>query len=93
MPKQIPEETKQRAIRLVLDHLDEYPPTLVAAVEPGEAWPGPPATSWFRPGLGLFAVEWLFAAGARQHAVVIGHGWRLPRRTRGVHPEGLPSRA
>ncbi|WP_081645966.1 transposase [Agrococcus lahaulensis] len=25
MPKQIPEETKQRAIRLVLDHLDEYP--------------------------------------------------------------------
>lgn len=25
MPKQIPEETKQRAVRLVLDHLDEYP--------------------------------------------------------------------
>ncbi len=25
MPKRIPEETKQRAIRLVLDHLDEYP--------------------------------------------------------------------
>lgn len=25
MPKRIPEETKQRAIRLVLDRLDEYP--------------------------------------------------------------------
>ncbi|GFZ75704.1 insertion element IS6110 uncharacterized 12.0 kDa protein [Microbacterium album] len=25
MPKRIPEETKQRAVRLVLDHLDEYP--------------------------------------------------------------------
>ncbi|KAF2419634.1 hypothetical protein B2K11_04110 [Microbacterium sp. B35-30] len=25
MPKRIPEETKQRAIRLVLDHLDDYP--------------------------------------------------------------------
>jgi transposase-like protein len=25
MPKQIPEETKQRAVRLVLDHVDEYP--------------------------------------------------------------------
>ena len=25
MPKRIPEETKQRAIRLVLDHHDEYP--------------------------------------------------------------------
>lgn len=25
MPKRIAEETKQRAIRLVLDHLDEYP--------------------------------------------------------------------
>jgi transposase len=25
MPKRIPEETKQRATRLVLDHLDEYP--------------------------------------------------------------------
>lgn len=25
MPKRIPEETKQRAIRLVVDHLDEYP--------------------------------------------------------------------
>ena len=25
MPKRIPEETKQRAIRLMLDHLDEYP--------------------------------------------------------------------
>ena len=25
VPKRIPEETKQRAIRLVLDHLDEYP--------------------------------------------------------------------
>lgn len=25
MPKRIPEEMKQRAIRLVLDHLDEYP--------------------------------------------------------------------
>lgn len=25
MPKRIPEESKQRAIRLVLDHLDEYP--------------------------------------------------------------------
>lgn len=25
MPKRIPAETKQRAIRLVLDHLDEYP--------------------------------------------------------------------
>lgn len=25
MPKRIPEETKRRAIRLVLDHLDEYP--------------------------------------------------------------------
>ena len=24
MPRMIPEETKQRAIRLVLDHLDEY---------------------------------------------------------------------
>ncbi len=26
MPKRIPEETKQRATRLVLDHLEEYPP-------------------------------------------------------------------
>lgn len=25
MPKKIPEETRQRAVRLVLDHLDEYP--------------------------------------------------------------------
>lgn len=25
MPKRIPEEAKQRAVRLVLDHLDEYP--------------------------------------------------------------------
>ena len=32
MPKRIPEETKQRAIRLVLDHLDEYP-TLTAACQ------------------------------------------------------------
>lgn len=24
MPRRIPEETKQRAIRLVLNHLDEY---------------------------------------------------------------------
>lgn len=32
MPKRIPEETKQRAIRLVLDHLDEYP-NLTAACE------------------------------------------------------------
>jgi transposase-like protein len=30
MPKRIPEETKQRAIRLVLDHLDEYPNLTVA---------------------------------------------------------------
>ena len=32
MPKRIPEETKQRATRLVLDHLDEYP-TLTAACQ------------------------------------------------------------
>lgn len=32
LPKRIPEETKQRAIRLVLDHLDEYP-NLTAACE------------------------------------------------------------
>lgn len=32
MPKRIPEETKQRATRLVLDHLDEYP-NLTAACE------------------------------------------------------------
>lgn len=32
MPKRIPEATKQRAIRLVLDHLDEYP-NLTAACE------------------------------------------------------------
>lgn len=32
MPKRVPEETKQRAIRLVVDHLDEYP-TLTAACE------------------------------------------------------------
>ncbi|MEF2978096.1 transposase [Subtercola sp. YIM 133946] len=32
MPKRIPEETKQRAVRLVLDHLDEYP-NLSAACE------------------------------------------------------------
>ena len=32
MPKRIPEETKQRATRLVLDHLDEYP-TLNAACQ------------------------------------------------------------
>ncbi|MDX2378002.1 hypothetical protein M4I32_14490 [Microbacterium sp. LRZ72] len=25
MPKRVPEETKQRAFRLVLDHLEEYP--------------------------------------------------------------------
>jgi len=30
MPKRIPEETKQRATRLVLDHLDEYPNLTVA---------------------------------------------------------------
>ena len=30
MPKRIPEETKQRAMRLVLDHLDEYPNLTVA---------------------------------------------------------------
>ena len=30
MPKKIPEETKQRAVRLVLDHLDEYPNLTVA---------------------------------------------------------------
>lgn len=30
MPKRIPEETKQRAVRLVLDHLDEYPNLTVA---------------------------------------------------------------
>ena len=32
MPKRIPEETKQRAARLVLDHLDEYS-TLTAACQ------------------------------------------------------------
>ncbi|WP_306232491.1 transposase [Agrococcus beijingensis] len=32
MPNQIPEETKRRAVRLVLDHLDEYP-NLVTACE------------------------------------------------------------
>ncbi|MGO2112313.1 MAG: transposase [Pseudoclavibacter sp.] len=32
MSKRIPEETKQRAIRLVLDHLDEYP-NLTSACE------------------------------------------------------------
>lgn len=32
VPKRIPEETKQRAVRLVLDHLDEYP-NLTAACE------------------------------------------------------------
>lgn len=32
MPKRIPEEQKQRAIRLVLDHLDEYP-NITAACE------------------------------------------------------------
>ena len=32
MPKRNPEETKQRAVRLVLDHLDEYP-NLTAACE------------------------------------------------------------
>ncbi len=32
MPKMIPEETKQRAIRLVLEYLDEYP-NLTAACE------------------------------------------------------------
>jgi len=32
VPKRIPEETKQRAIRLVLDHLDEYP-NLTSACE------------------------------------------------------------
>ena len=32
MPKRIPEESKQRAIRLVLDHLDEFP-NLTAACE------------------------------------------------------------
>jgi len=30
MPKRIPEEAKQRAIRLVLDHLDEHPNLTVA---------------------------------------------------------------
>jgi len=32
MPKRIPGETRERAVRLVLDHLDEYP-TLTAACE------------------------------------------------------------
>lgn len=30
MPKRIPEDTKQRAVRLVLDHLDEYANLTVA---------------------------------------------------------------
>ncbi len=30
MPKRIPEDTKQRAVRMVLDHLDEYPNVTVA---------------------------------------------------------------
>ena len=30
MPKRIPEDTKQRAVRLVLDHVDEYPNLTVA---------------------------------------------------------------
>ena len=30
MPKKIPEDTKQRAVRMVLDHLDEYPNLTVA---------------------------------------------------------------
>jgi transposase len=32
LPKRIPEETRERAVRLVLDHLDEYP-NLTAACE------------------------------------------------------------
>ncbi|WP_226350835.1 transposase [Pseudonocardia sp. ICBG601] len=36
MPKQIPEETKQRAVRLVLGHLDEYP-SLTAACQTAAA--------------------------------------------------------
>lgn len=32
MPKKIPEETRQRAVRLVLDHLEEYP-NLTAACQ------------------------------------------------------------
>ena len=32
MPKKIPEQTRQRAVRLVLDHLDEYE-SLTAACE------------------------------------------------------------
>lgn len=39
MPKMIPEETKQRAIRLVLDHLDEYP-NLTSACETVATRPG-----------------------------------------------------
>jgi len=30
MPKRIPEDTKKRAVRLVLDHVDEYPNLTVA---------------------------------------------------------------
>ncbi len=30
MPKRIPEDTKRRAVRLVLDHVDEYPNLTVA---------------------------------------------------------------
>lgn len=32
MPKKIPEDTRQRAVRLVLDHLEEYP-NLTAACQ------------------------------------------------------------
>lgn len=38
-PKRLPEETKQRATRLVLDHLNEYP-NLASAGEAASARPG-----------------------------------------------------
>lgn len=50
MPKRIPEETKQRAIRLVPDHLDEYPnlSSACAAVSPRLGFGAESLRRWVR---------------------------------------------
>ena len=64
MPKMIPEETKQRAIRLVLDHLDEYP-NLTAACAAVSA----------RLGFGAESLRCVLLVRLMWHSVSVG--WRI----------------
>ena len=61
MPKRIPEETKQRAVRLVLDHLDEYP-NLTSACEAVSKRLGFGGSSDIRWG------SWCESTGGEEHA-------------------------